>query len=719
MILTDGLRAVERNFGRLHDGQSATLAPGDDRRLANPTRDYLPEGADPWVTWAQYDGVSGVRASSSRSDVTAGGVVQRGMLPYAALDDSTETYWQASEGGPDAWWEVALDAPTSVSEVSVTAGPSEREVVRVRAGDQVTAPVTIPPGATRTIRLDDVETDVLRVEDASERIEDRMSLAEVDIPGVAASRALVLAPVPEAWGSPARIVLRAVFDDRTGCVEISRSVRCVPGREVAPEEPLGFRRIVTLPEAASYDGLELRVRGRAGAELQALLDEGQVVTANASSSSNPDLRSSGLAAIDGDPGTTWSAALSDRNPQLDLRWDGQRTFSGLDLRLLPDADARLPNELVLSWPGGRRSVEVDEDGEVRFPPIRTDRLTLAVEEADPAVDLDFDQTASPVPIGISEVRVLGVSTIPRSIGDELISTPCGAGPALSIGDETFPTAVEATAQALYAGDIVSARVCGDGAVELPEGSSDISASASRLFTPISLVLSDGTTWDSEATPATVDRASPVDMTVIPDSIGGVLAVRQNANRGWVATQDGTTLHPIVVDGWQQGWQLDSGSEVRAQYEPDGIYRAGLLGGAAALLLLVIATLLPWRPWRDTDSPALRAARYPAAVVVVLGLTAAGVLAGWAGFAIGSAAILVGAVAGRLAHTVAGWLVVAAMGAAAAAYLLRPWGDQNGWAGDLAWPHYLVLVALCVLVGGVLDPGRPRFFSRMNGRSTTR
>ena len=68
VILTDGLRAVERHFGRLHDGQSATLAPGDDRRLYNPTRDYLPEGADPWVTWAQYGGISGVYASSSRSD---------------------------------------------------------------------------------------------------------------------------------------------------------------------------------------------------------------------------------------------------------------------------------------------------------------------------------------------------------------------------------------------------------------------------------------------------------------------------------------------------------------------------------------------------------------------------------------------------------------------------------------------------------------------------
>lgn len=718
VILTDGLRAVERTFGRIHDGQSATLAPGDQRRLANPTRDYLPEGADPWVTWARYDGIAGVRASSARSDATTPGGAQRGLLPFAAVDGSPETFWQAATAGGDSWWAVDLEAPTPVTEVRVTAGPLEREVVRVRTDQGTTPATTVPAGATRTIRLTGDAVDSIRVEDASDRTERRMSIAEVEVPGVTATRTLVLPPVPEAWGSPARIVLRAVSDDRTGCVEISRTVRCVSGRDVAPEEPLGFRREVTLPAAASYD-LGLRVRGIVGPELQALLDEGQEATATASSTGNPDLRSSALAAIDGDPGTTWTAALFDAHPELELRWEGPRPVWGLDLELLADAAARLPSRVTVSWPGGRRTVDVDRFGRVRFPSVSTDRLTVTVRKADPAVSLDFSERASSVPIGISEIRVDGLDAIPRPIGDTEITTPCGSGPAVSVAGRTFSTAVTASAAELYDGATVEARVCGDSTAELPQGPSSIDVRASALFTPLSLVLSDGTTWDAGAAAAAVTRDSPVDLTVVPNADGGLVTVRQNDNRGWQATQDGTTLDPVVVDGWQQGWQLAAGGEVRAQYEPDGLYRAGLAGGGFALLLLVLATVRTWRPWRDTEAPELGAARCPAAVLVLIGLATAGLLTGWAGLALGLVAIVAGAVAGRRAYPVAVGAVVAVMGAAAVAYLLRPWGDQDGWAGSLAWPHYLVLVALCVLVGGVVDLDRPRFRSRIAGSSTTR
>lgn len=730
VVLTDGLRAVEQVFGRIHDGQSATLAPGDPRRLANPTRDYLPEGADPWVTWARYDGIAGVRASSSRSDANAPGGTQRGLLPFAALDGSPSTHWQASEIGPDAWWAVDLETPVPVTEVRVTAGPLEREVVRLRTDGEVTVPTDIPAGETRTIRLTGDEAGSLRVEDASGRTGRQMSLAEVEVPGVTATRSLALPPVPEAWGSPARIVLQAVSDDRTGCVEVAGSVRCVPGREVAPEEPLGFRRVVTLPEAATYDDVELRVRGRAGADLQALLDEGRDAIATASSAGNPDLRSSALAAVDGDSGTTWSAAIFDVHPELELRWDRPRTVSGLELELLAEAAARLPDRLQVRWPGGSRVVNVDDDGEVSLPAVRTDRLTLTVRSADPAVSVDFAQRGTSLPIGISEVRVDGVPALSRPIddvGDAGIAAPCGTGPTVTVAGRSFETAVDASAAELYAGDTIEARICGDPTASLPAGTSTVEVQASDLFTPASLVLSDGSTWDTTTTTAPVDRASPVDLTVTPGATGGLLTVHQNDNPGWVATQDGADLEPVVVDGWQQGWRLASGSEVRAHYEPDGVYRAGLLGGAVALLLLVLATLVARRPWRDTDAPQLRASRWPAALVGSLGLVTAGLLAGWAGFGIGLAAILSAAVAGAVAVRVArpvvtgavAGAVVVAMATAAAAYLVRPWGELEGWAGDLAWPHYLVLAALCLLVGGVLEPGRRRFRSRIAGRSTSR
>ena len=149
---------------------------------------------------------------------------------------------------------------------------------------------------------------------------------------------------PTAWGSPARIVLRAVPDARTGCVEIDLSVRCVPGREVAAEEPLGFRRIVTLPEPASYDDLELRVRGRVGADLQSAPQRGPARGRDCVVERQP--RPAVLGArrdrrrprhhLVGGP-------LRPDTRSSTLRWVGTRTVSDLQLRLLPDADARLPD----------------------------------------------------------------------------------------------------------------------------------------------------------------------------------------------------------------------------------------------------------------------------------------------------------------------------------------------------------------------------------------
>lgn len=718
VLLTDGLRAVERHFGRLHDGQSATLAPGDPRRLGNPTRDYLPEGAGPWETWARYDGIATVTASSSRSDATSPGAVQRGLLPFAALDGSPETRWEASVPGTDTWWQVDLAGPRYVGEVTVTAGPDESEVVRVEAGDVTTEPVTVRAGASRTIPIGAEDVAAVRVEDASGRPRHRLTLAEVALPGVTATRELVLPPVPEAWGTPARIVLSAVTDARTGCAEVGGSVRCVPGREVAAEEPLGFRRVVTLPRAATYDRLRLRVAGRFGVPLQGLLNRRQFGVVTASSNSNPDLRSSALAAVDGDPGTTWSAALSDVHPQLDVRWLGVRTVRGLALRLLPDADARMPNELVLNWPGGRRVVPVPDDGDVRFRPIRTDRLTIGVEEADPAVDLDFDQAASPVPIGISELRVLGVSSFPRST-EGTIRTRCGAGPDVTVAGETFRTRVRATVEELYDGRAVAARICGAEPVTLPAGESRVWVTASEAFTPVSLVLSDGLRWRSGRAAAEVDHVSPVDVRVRPAASGGLLTLHQNVNPGWTAVQGGNTLAPVEVDGWQQGWLLEGGEEVRAEFEPDRTYRAGLGGGALAVLLLLLLALLPWRRlWSGASRPALAAGRIPGAVLAIVGLGAAGVLAGWPGLTVGAVALAVGALSGRRAG-LGPWLVILAMAPAAAAYLWRPWASPHGWAGALAWPHYLVVVALCLVLGGLVELRRPRLRSRSAGRSTKR
>ncbi|MFL6135876.1 MAG: alpha-(1-_3)-arabinofuranosyltransferase, partial [Nocardioidaceae bacterium] len=309
LVLTDGLRAVERNFGRVHDGASATSVPGEPRRLGNPTRDYLLDARNRWSTTARAEGVKALTASSSMSDADAVGVVQRGELPYAAMDGDPQTAWTANaRTDQPAWWRVSFWSPRSVGAVTVTAGPDDREVVRVRTTHGVSGALVVQPGARRTVPIHDPDASWVRVEDASGRVGHRVALAEVTVPGLSVRRSLVLPSVPDRWGNPDQIVLRALGDGRTGCVEVDGDVRCVSGREVAAEEPAGFRRRFSMAAAADF-GAALRVRARPGAGLERLLLDKQPVGVSASSTGNPDLRASALAAVDGDPGTTWTASL--------------------------------------------------------------------------------------------------------------------------------------------------------------------------------------------------------------------------------------------------------------------------------------------------------------------------------------------------------------------------------------------------------------------------
>ena len=67
VVLTDGLRERERNFARIHDGASAALTPGDERRTGNPVRDYLSPELERWQSRVELEGARAVSASSSAS----------------------------------------------------------------------------------------------------------------------------------------------------------------------------------------------------------------------------------------------------------------------------------------------------------------------------------------------------------------------------------------------------------------------------------------------------------------------------------------------------------------------------------------------------------------------------------------------------------------------------------------------------------------------------
>ena len=321
VVLTDGQRSIERSFGRVHDGASETRVPGQTRRLGSPTPDYLLPGAARWSTTAYVEGAASVTASSSMSDASAVGTNQPGEQPYAAIDGRDETTWRANfRPDQQAWWRVDLEKPRRVD-----CGPDHGWPDAARGGSRPDPARALRRGRHRTrapparSEFGDAETDFVRVEDASDRPGNRLTLSEVEVPDVAVRRGLRLPRLPDVWGTPDTIALRAVSDARRGCAEVDGDVRCVGDRDVAGEEEFEFQRRFDLPDAETYR-TRIEADVRPGSALARAVLAQQPVNVTASSTGTPDPRASVLAAVDGDARTTWTADQTDDEPLLSLSW---------------------------------------------------------------------------------------------------------------------------------------------------------------------------------------------------------------------------------------------------------------------------------------------------------------------------------------------------------------------------------------------------------------
>lgn len=712
LVLTDGMLDRERFFGRVHDGYSAVRTPGDVPRSGNPVSDYtLGDGGPRWRTTASLLGAKALSASSSMSDSNTAGGARPALLPYAAVDGDDTTSWMSRENttGTAPWWQVTFDEPQALSTIDVTvAEDGGRERVRVVTETGRSQVVPVNAGATESITLPAGLTRWLRVEAAGGG-SGRMSLAEVSWPGREISRRLVLPKVPDAWGTPDTILLRALRDARTGCAEVEGAVRCQERRVVGSEEPTGFDRVVTLPAARSYDA-RLTALPRPGVDLVAALQEDQIVNVTGSSTAVPDARASGIAAFDGDIGTTWTPNSVDTRPQLNLNWLGKRTLRAIRIQTDRGAPARRPGAVRLVWPGGSRTVDLKRGRAELEPPIRSDRLGVRVVAAENAVNVDRDGNRGELPVGIGEIRLRGLDYEPIRLSDEERRWPCGSGPTLGVNGVPLRTRLVASPAELYAMQPVSAEPCrASRPVDLTAGQSIVTARASDLAVPSRLVLGSGIS--RPPAPSADVSFDGVDRAVEPQPGGNYLTVRENTNAGWSARQGDRTLSDLVVDGWQQGWLTDGSRDpVDVHFAPDRTYRIGLVIGGGTLLLLLLLVLLPRRWARATAFPPADPARVPSPVMLGLGAAAAGLIAGWPGLACFAGALALGGIRRVRELEAFPWLASGLLLVAAGAYFVRPWGSVDGWAGSWAWPHYLVVTALSLAVVVAADL-RPRSLRR--------
>lgn len=727
VLLTDGLVARERFFGRVHDAAAAATTPGDVERTANRRRDYqIDDDSGRWSTSVRLRGATGLSASSSASDAGAFGGSRPGELPFAAVDGDLATSWVTDPGSEKRpWWRIDLDRARTLARVTVVVGPEapERTVLRVRTEAGVSDVIETGPDRSRTVRVPRGPTRWIEVESADPRPH-RLSLREVFWTGSDVRRQLVLPDLPKEWGSPERVLLRRMGDARTGCVRIEDRVPCRTDAVGSAEEPAGFERVIPSAYPRTYD-LEVSAVPRPGAELDAALQQGLTASVFSSSTGVDDPRASGIAAFDGDAGTSWVAAADDPRPRLGLSWVGTRPVTQLTLSVSPDAPVRRPTEVLLQWPGGERVVSLDGAGRGGFPTIDTDRLSIEILEDDGAIRLDNRQRAAGLPVGISEINVEGVGFALARPDAAIRRWPCGSGPTVAISGSEHRTRLVASPLDLFRMGEVRAEVCGGSPTEarLRSGDNLVVAAAASFARPQVVVLTSGDAAEAVApAKSTVFGPAETRHQVEPDQ--ELLAMRQNNNPGWRAAQDGATLAPVVVDGWQQGWWLTgSPGAVHVEFPADRLYRVGLLGGLGLFALLAALLLfLPARRWPGADLAPRGRERVPTTLVIAATIAGAGMVAGWAGagitFGVLAMLVLLRARWGDAAGEAAGWMAAAGVVVAATVYQLRPWGSDSGWAGNEPWVAYLMLFSL---VTPLLLAVRPRLTvaRRMNGSSTQR
>jgi arabinofuranan 3-O-arabinosyltransferase len=747
VVVTDTPTAREIDYGRVDDHASAVRTPDDARHTYNRVPDYPSDGAD--LVYGKWVG-GRLSVSSSAADSTALPYVAPATGPAAAIDSDSSTAWvsNALQAAVGQWLQVDFDHPVTNATLTIT--PSATAVgAQVRRIEVATAtgtsslrfdtagkPLTIPlpVGETPWVRVTAVATD-----DGSAGVQfgvTDLAITQYDASGFAhpvALRHTVEVPAPPAGSVVQQWDLGTELLGRPGCADSPVGIRCAAAMALASEEPVNLSRTLTVPQDTEVRPT-VWVRGRQGPKLADLV--AQPNTTRAFGDADPiDVLGSAYAATDGDPRTSWTAPQRvvqfQAPPTLTLKLPKPTEVGAM--RIVPGETEppAHPTLVAIDLGDGPQMHRLPGDGEpqtVTLKPRVTDTVTVSLLAWNDIIDrtsLGFDQLKPP---GLAELTVLDKRGAPIGAADaaknrsRAVSLPCGQGPIIAVAGQFIQTSVQTTVGALLDGDPIPARPCQSEPVELPAGQQELVVSPGAAFivdgvelpTPAADEIHTAPTTSADVGAWTADRRE-VRVSATPNE--RVLVVPESVNRGWSAHDDaGTELHPVTVNGWQQGWVIPAGTAgtVTMTFASNTPYRIGLIGGLALLPLLALLALLPVR--RPVPSAAPARAWNPGAIVGGAAALAAGTaISGVTGLLVVGAAIAVrllllrrrGAQGTRIWDNVsitaaAGGLILA--GAVLSQY---PWRSVDGYIGHTPGVQLLALVSVAFLAVSAIRLGIPQ------------
>ncbi|MFE0751591.1 DUF3367 domain-containing protein [Gordonia sp. NPDC058843] len=734
LIVTDTPSDRETDFGRVDDHSSAIRSPADPRRTQNAAADYPVEG-QPLVhgEWL-LDNRSGeveVSTSGSAADAVQPGQTSPANSAAAAFDGNPQSAWVSGglESAVGRWMRIDFTTPRTDLALTLTTakalGPDVTSaLITTEAGSTVVSglepgePITVtaPSGATRWLQIR-----ALRTDDGTAG--NQFALGEVTVSDLRTVTPLrirhrVVLPQLEAGTDVAQWLLYQELSGRASCVSdpAREMTRCAPGLGLSPETSAVFGRALSVPSDVTVSPTAI-LRPRPGDALDRLLAEDDRVTARGPRPVS-DPRGGPAAAVDGDPGTSWtapeipdqqrsparggaaddgaadeSAGEDENSPTLTLDLPRAQRVESLTIEA-PRGYPAAPTEVAVDLGTGEQIREVDESGLVRLDPAVTDRVEITIRAQSDLIDVNSLGFASPAPPGIAEVRVSPSPAVGVD-ADRVVEIGCDDGIGLTAAGQVLRMSLRASVSDLRNGQPVIGRPCGDGRLALPAGQQEVSVNPGEAFTvdALSLVKGEPVSAAASSAPEVTEWSEVRRAVTVESGPQRLLVVPESPNPGWQAQLDGTRLRPVVVDGWQQGWVVPAGTAgtIDLTYRFDSLYRWALVIGLALMALLLAAAWWPSaRRTRVGEPIVVPAGRGTVLVAGGAVLAASWLISGWWGLA---AACVVGALAAAIPQRSGVTAAFVAMMTATIGLAAGPWHASGGYHGSQWWVQLPAVVAL--------------------------
>jgi arabinofuranan 3-O-arabinosyltransferase len=714
--LTDTLQRREANFAAVRDNYGPLLEADQTYPAPRPSHDWLPpEVTAPNDQSTRTTGGTEVTASSSLATPLFGQSIQPARGPLAATDGVGDTVWVSARPAVGTWlrvnWPQAhtlpsgmgiqfapdLGADVAAVEVHTDTGWARTPVDPVGAGvagerrQDVLAEV--PLGETKF-----VEVRVVSVRGDQQR---PAAIAEIGVGAFSRVQASVRIPAPRMRVSAMSFSVR--HDALGPCVEDGDGIaRCQQRRSRQGEEDATMRR--TIPGVGGSWTAVGTVVAKAGPALDRLLDSwhAQQATSEDSWLADPLVRPG--SAVDGDPRTYWAG--SGQSPSLSVSLPTALTVSSLRIDTDPRISGARPQRVKLTLGDAQLETDVEPDGSIAVPPTATRTIELQFVRSTTNTSVRTGAPRVAMPIVVGEVEVNGKAW-PQAQAGASTGRACGFGPEITVGGRTVPTEVRGTLADIAAGRPVGFAAC-EPVVLHGAGSSVLGVSASGEFRPQTLDLMPVGQHAAAAPAVTLDwRANgPTARTVeLPRRASAqVLSVPENANAGWRATLNGHKLHPVILNGWSQGWVVPAGAAgiLKLRFEPQKWFMAGLGAGLVAALCLVIAAVWPRKRARhERVVDELASGRGAGMVTILTTFGCVVLLGGWWGLA---ALVIVAAVRRLTPLSEEVFLTVGVALALVCAWAPWPMPAASNHSGPAQFLG-LLLVALVVTTGSTRHDSR--------------